>query len=254
MFHILSLLALILPSFAFALPQNWQTHFQEAASVAMERFVNFHDMLLVIITGVVIFVFLLLAYTCVRYHHKNNPVPSKFTHHLGIEILWTLVPCIILIIIAIPSFKLLYYVDTVGKMDMTLKVTGRQWFWQYEYPDEKIAFDSYIIPDNQLKPGQIRLLDVDNEIVLPVDTNIRIVTTAGDVIHSFALPSLGIKLDAVPGRINETWVRITKPGQYYGQCSELCGVGHGFMPISLKAVSKEDYKLWVESAKTKFAS
>ncbi len=139
-------------------------------------------------------------------------------------------------------------------MDMTIKVVGRQWFWQYEYPDDKIAFDSYIVPDEQLQPGQIRLLDVDNPLVLPIDTDIRIVTTAGDVIHSFAMPSLGIKIDAIPGRINETWVRITKPGQYYGQCSELCGIGHGFMPISLKAVSKEEYKTWLEEAKKKFAS
>lgn len=248
------LLFIIFPSIAFALPKNWQTYFQDAASVQMERFVDFHHMLLIIIFSVVIFVFLLLTYTCVRYHHKNNPIPNKFTHNVGIEVLWTLIPCIILIVIAIPSFKLLYYVDTVGKMDMTIKVTGRQWFWQYEYPDEKIAFDSYIIPDNQLKKDQIRLLDVDNSLVLPVDTDIRILVTGGDVLHSFAMPAFGIKIDAVPGRINETWVRITKPGQYYGQCSELCGVGHGFMPISLKAVSKEDYKIWVEDAKKKFAS
>ena len=254
MLRILGCLFLIFPSLALALPENWQMHFQEAASVAMEKFTHFHNMLLIIITSVVIFVFLLLTYTCIRFYHKNNPVPSKFTHNVGIEILWTIVPCILLIIIAIPSFKLLYFVDTIGKMDMTVKVVGRQWYWQYEYPDDKIAFDSYIIPDNQLKPGQLRLLDVDNSLVLPVDTDIRIMVTAGDVLHSFAMPALGIKIDAVPGRINETWVRITKPGQYYGQCSELCGTGHGFMPISLKAVSKEEYKAWVEQAKTKFAS
>lgn len=254
MFRILGCLLFLFPSICFALPENWQMGFQEAASVAMEKFVNFHDLLLIIITGVVIFVFLLLIYTCVRFHHKNNPVPKKFAHNVGIEILWTIVPCIILIIIAIPSFRLLYYVDTIGKMDMTIKVVGRQWFWQYEYPDDNIAFDSYMIPDDQLKPGQVRLLDVDNPIVLPVDTDIRIVVTAGDVIHSFAMPSLGIKIDAVPGRINETWVRITKEGQYYGQCSELCGVGHGFMPISLKAVSKEEYEAWKKDAKEKFAS
>ncbi len=254
MYRMLWCLLSLFPSMAIALPVNWQMDFQEAASVAMERFVNLHNLLLVIITSVVVFVFALLAYTCIRFHHKNNPVPSKFTHHLGIEILWTIVPFILLIIIAIPSFKLLYYVDTVGKMDMTVKVVGRQWFWQYEYPEEKIAFDSYMIPDNQLKPEQIRLLDVDNALVLPVDTDIRIMITGGDVIHSFAMPALGMKIDAIPGRINETWVRITKPGQYYGQCSELCGIGHGFMPISLKAVSKEDYKIWVETAKKKFSN
>ena len=244
----------IMPSICYGLPENWQTHFQEAASVAMEHFVSFHHLLLIIIISVVVFVFVLLAYTCIRFHHKNNPIPSKFTHNVGIEILWTIVPCILLIIIAIPSFKLLYYVDTVGKMDMTVKVVGRQWFWQYEYPDSNIAFDSYMVPDDQLKPGQIRLLDVDNPLVLPIDTDIRIVTTGGDVIHSFAMPSLGIKIDAIPGRANETWVRITKPGHYYGQCSSLCGVGHGFMPISLIAVSKEEYKTWVAEAQQKFPS
>ena len=250
----LRLILIAFPSVCFALPENWQTTFQEASSVAMEKFQDFHNMLLIIITGVVIFVFLLLAYTCIRFHHKNNPVPKKFTHNVGIEILWTIVPCILLIIIAIPSFKLLYYVDTIGKMDMTVKVVGRQWYWQYEYPDEKIAFDSYIIPDDQIKPGQHRLLDVDNELVLPIDTDIRLVVTGGDVIHSFAVPAFGLKIDAVPGRINETWVRITKEGQYYGQCSELCGIGHGFMPISLRALSKEDYKTWIKDAKKKFDS
>ena len=252
--YIFSLLFLIFPSLALALPKNWQTHFQEAGSVAMEKFVDFHNMLLIIITAVVVFVFGLLSYTCIKFYHKNNPTPKKFTHNVAIEILWTIIPCIILIIIAIPSFKLLYYVDTVGKMDMTVKVVGRQWFWQYEYPDDNIAFDSYIVPDNQLKPDQIRLLSVDNELVLPVDTDIRIMVTAGDVIHSFALPALGIKIDAVPGRVNETWMRITKPGIYYGQCSELCGIGHGFMPIALKAVSKQEYEAWKLQAKKQFSN
>lgn len=254
MLNILKYALILFPSLCFAMPENWQMHFQEAASPVMEKFVHFHHLLLIIIISVVIFVFLLLAYTCIRYYHKNNPIPNKFTHNLPIEILWTIIPCILLLIIALPSFKLLYYADTVGPMDMTIKVTGRQWFWQYEYPDEKIAFDSYIIPDNQLQPGQHRLLDVDNELVLPVDTDIRILVTGGDVIHSFAVPAFGVKTDAVPGRINETWIRITKPGQYYGQCSELCGQGHGFMPISIKAVSKEDYAAWVTAAKVKFAS
>lgn len=245
---------IFLSSNCFALPENWQFGLQDAASVAMERFVNFHNLLLIIIIGVVIFVSILLFYTCIRYYHKNNPVPSKFSHNVGIEIIWTIIPCILLIIIAIPSFKLLYFVERSGKMDMTIKVIGRQWFWQYEYPDQSIAFDSYMVPDDQLKPGQNRLLDVDNVLVLPIDTDIRILTTAGDVIHSFAIPSLGLKIDAIPGRINEAWVKITKPGHYYGQCSELCGVGHGFMPISLKAVEKEEYKVWLEEAKQKFAN
>lgn len=254
MFFILRYIFLLFPSLCFAIPENWQTHFQEAGSTLMERFVHFHHLLLVIIITVVMFVFILLIYTCVRFHHKNNPVPKKFTHNLMIEILWTIVPCIILVIIAIPSFRILYYADTLENMDMTIKVVGRQWYWQYEYPDNKVAFDSYIISDSQLKPDQHRLLDVDNELVLPINTNIRILVTGGDVIHSFAVPALGLKTDAVPGRVNETWVRITKTGQYYGQCSELCGIGHGFMPISIKAVSPEDYNTWLEAAKTKFAN
>lgn len=246
---------ILFPSFCFAyLPEQWQMGFQQASSTLMENFVEFHDLLLIIIFSVVIFVFILLVYTCIRYHHKNNPIPSKFTHNLSIEILWTLVPCVLLVIIAIPSFRLLYYADTIQKMDMTVKIVGRQWFWQYEYPDDKIAFDSYIIPDDQIKPGQVRLLDVDNQLVLPIETNIRLLVTGGDVIHSFAVPAFGIKTDAVPGRINESWIRITKPGQYYGQCSELCGVGHGFMPISIKAVTQEEYEAWLETAKVKFAN
>lgn len=254
MYRILSYIFVILPSMAFAMPKNWQMLFQEAASPVMEQIENFHHLLLIIIISVVVFVFLLLTYTCIRFYHKNNPIPRKFTHNLGIEILWTLIPCILLVIIALPSFKILYFADTVGKTDMTIKVVGRQWYWQYEYPDDKIAFDSYILTDDKLQPGQHRLLDVDNELVLPIDTDIRVLITGGDVIHSFAVPALGIKTDAVPGRINETWFRITKPGQYYGQCSELCGIGHGFMPISIKAVSKEEYNTWLETAKTKFAS
>lgn len=250
----LSILLLLIPNLGFAVAENWQTGFQEAASLAMEKFTDFHGLLMLIITGVAVFVFLLLAFTCVRFYHKNNPVPKKFSHNVLIEIIWTIVPFIILIIIAIPSFKILYFVDTVGKMDMTIKVVGRQWFWQYEYPDEKIAFDSYMIPDEKIQAGQYRLLDVDNPLVLPVDTNIRVLTTAGDVIHSFAVPALGIKVDAIPGRVNESWMRITKTGHYYGQCSELCGIGHGFMPISLKAVSKEDYQKWLETAKKQFAN
>lgn len=254
MYRFIIFLAFVFPDLAFAIPRNWQTSLQESGSVVMERFVNFHNLLLIIIFSVVFFVFALLLYTCIRYHHKNNPVAKKFTHNVKLEILWTLVPCILLIIIAIPSFRLLYYVDTIEKMDMTIKVVGRQWFWQYEYPDDNISFDSYLLTDSQLAPGQNRLLDVDNSLVLPVDTNIRILITGGDVLHSFAMPALGIKMDAVPGRINETWVRITKPGQYYGQCSELCGIGHGFMPISLKAVSKQEYQEWIKEAKKKFTS
>jgi cytochrome c oxidase subunit II len=161
---------------------------------------------------------------------------------------------IILVIIAVPSFKVLYYMDKTQDAEMTLKVTGRQWYWDYSYPDQgDIGFSSYMIPDEEIKPGQKRLLEVDNRIVLPIDTNIRILVTAGDVIHSWAMPALGIKKDAIPGRINETWARIDKEGVYYGQCSEICGTNHGFMPIAIEAVSKERFQQWVEEAKVKFA-
>jgi cytochrome c oxidase subunit 2 len=169
-------------------------------------------------------------------------------------VLWTVVPVIILVIIAVPSFKVLYYMDKTQDAEMTLKVTGRQWYWDYSYPDQgDIGFSSYMIPDEEIKPGQKRLLEVDNRIVLPIDTNIRILVTAGDVIHSWAMPALGIKKDAIPGRINETWARIDKEGVYYGQCSEICGTNHGFMPIAIEAVSKERFQQWVEEAKVKFA-
>jgi cytochrome c oxidase subunit 2 len=169
-----------------------------------------------------------------------------------LEVFWTLIPTLIIIVMAIPSFKILYLADKIDKIDMTLKVIGRQWYWQYEYPDHgNIYFDSNMIATKDLKPGQIRLLEVDNRIVLPIETNIRLLVTSGDVIHSFSVPSFGIKTDAIPGRTNETWIRILRTGVYYGQCSELCGINHGFMPIAVEAVSKEDFAKWVESKKNK---
>jgi cytochrome c oxidase subunit 2 len=236
-------------------PFPWQMGFQEAASPMMERYDDFHDMLNVIIITVAIFVFILLTYTCVRFHQKNNPKPSKTTHNTLLEIVWTAVPVIILVIVAIPSLRLLYYVDDDVDADMTLKVIGYQWYWGYQYPDHgDIAFDSYMLKDDELGENDPRLLAVDNRVVLPIDTKVRVQLTAADVIHAWAIPALGVKIDAVPGRLNETWLEITKPGTYYGQCSELCGVGHGFMPIAIEAVTKERFEQWVENAKRQFAA
>lgn len=241
-------------------PRPWQMNFQEAASPVMEQLVGFHNMLLVIITAITVFVLILLVYVCLRFNKKTNPVPSKTSHNGLLEVIWTALPVLILVMIAIPSIRILYYVDVTPDAEMTVKVIGHQWYWQYEYPEAKdgsgnsFTFDSYIIKDADIKPGQKRLLEVDNRIVLPINTNVRVITTSADVIHNWAMPALGIKMDAVPGRINETWLNIQRPGIYYGQCSELCGVGHGFMPIAIEAVSKEKYQEWLKDAKKKFAN
>jgi cytochrome c oxidase subunit 2 len=237
-----------------AQPQPWQMGFQTAVSPTMERIESFHDLLLWIITAIVIFALGLLVYVMWRYSEKRNPTPSKTTHNTLVEVIWTVVPVIILVVIAIPSFKLLYYADRIEDAEMTLKAIGRQWYWSYEYPDHgDFTFDANMVADEDLQPGQPRLLQTDYAIVLPVDTRIRILVTASDVIHSFAVPSMGLKLDAVPGRINETWVQINSEGTYYGQCSEICGTGHSYMPIMIKAVSKEAFAKWVEQAKEEFA-
>lgn len=233
----------------------WQMGFREAASPVMERIISFHNFLMVISVAIALFVTVLLAYVMIRFRASRNPTPSKTTHNALIEVTWTVVPIIILVVIAFPSFKLLYYMDKTNDPEMTLKVIGHQWYWSYEYPDHgEFAFDSILIEEADLQPGQERLLHTDNEVVLPVDTNIRILVTADDVLHNWALPSFGIKMDAVPGQLNETWVRITKPGLFYGMCSELCGVRHAFMPITVRAVSKERFAKWVENAKSEFAS
>ena len=239
--------------YADVLPKNWQLNMLEAASPVKEKVHDFHNLLLPIITGIVVFVTALLFYTLIRFRRSKNPVPSKTTHNVAVEVLWTIIPCLILIVIAVPSFKLLYYQDRVAEPEMTLKVTGYQWYWGYEYPDHGgFSFLSYMIPDEEIKPGQQRLLETDNVVVLPVDTDIRILVTSADVLHSWAMPAFGVKKDAVPGRLNETWVRINKPGTYYGQCSELCGINHAYMPVQVEAVSKEEFAAWVEKAKDEF--
>ena len=240
---------------AAGIARPWQMGTQEPMSPVMEMVDGFHDFLLVIITVIALFVLVLLLYVAVRFNEKANPVPSKTTHNSLLEVLWTVIPVIILVVIAVPSFKLLYYQDRIENADMTLKVIGHQWYWSYEYPDHgNFVFDSVLVPEDELEAGQPRLLAVDNKVVLPVDTNIRLLYTSEDVIHAWAIPALIQKIDAVPGRTNENWMRINKEGTYYGQCSELCGVNHGFMPIVVEAVSKEAFTEWVKKAKEKFAS
>ena len=226
-------------------PVPWQLNFQPAATPVMERMTEFHQLLLIIITLITLFVFGLLIYTMVKFSAKNNPVPSKTTHNTLIEVIWTVVPVIILVIIAVPSFKLLYFSDVVPKADMTIKAIGNQWFWTYQYPDHgKFSFDANMIPDKELKKGQKRLLDTDTSVVVPVNTTVRIQVTAADVLHAWAIPAFGVKIDVVPGRLNETWFKATREGVYYGQCSELCGVNHGFMPIRVEVVSKSKFNAW----------
>jgi cytochrome c oxidase subunit 2 len=235
--------------------EPWQMWFQPAGSPTMERIMEFHDLLFIIEVGTVVFVLAIMAYIIVRFNAKSNPVPAKTTHNTLLEVIWTAVPVLILIMIAVPSLKLLYFADSTQDAEMTLKVTGNQWYWSYAYPDNgDIEFDSIIVPDEELKKGQPRMLTVDNEVVLPIKTNVRLLLTSNDVIHNWAVPSLGLKLDTTPGRTNETWVNINKEGDYYGMCSELCGVNHGFMPIHIRAVSKADYEAWTKTAKEEFAA
>jgi len=248
-------LLFILPSSVIANePVDWQLGFQKSASKSMSDIVWFHDyMLLPIITAITVFVLFLLAYACIRFRASKNPVASTTSHNTTIEVIWTLVPCLILIVMAVPSFKVLYSQDEIPKADVTIKAIGYQWYWGYEYPDENIVFDSYMIDDKDLKEGQPRLLAVDNEVVIPVNKVVKVMITANDVLHAWALPSFGVKRDAVPGRINETWFKADRTGTFYGQCSELCGIKHAFMPITVNVVSEEDYNNWLEDAKVKFA-
>ena len=235
-------------------PKEWQLGFQDAASQGMRDIVNFHNnLLLPVIIAISVFVLFLMIYACVRFRASRNPVPSKTTHNVMVEVLWTLIPCLILIVMAVPSFKILYKQDTIPKADVTVKAIGYQWYWGYEYPDENIIFESYMIKDEELKENQPRLLTVDNEVVVPVNKVVKVLITANDVLHAWALPSFGVKRDAVPGRINETWFKAEKVGTYYGQCSELCGIQHAFMPITVRVVTDEEYAQWLAEAKMKFA-
>ena len=234
---------------------NWQMGFQPAASPVMQQLTSFHHTLLILITGITLFVLALLLYIMVRFNSRANPTPSTTTHNTALEIIWTVIPIIILVVMAIPSFRLLYQEDVVPESEMTLKMTGNQWYWNVEYPDQNaLTFDITMLEDADRPADSPRLLSVDNEIVVPVDTTIRVQTASADVIHAFAMPVMGVKIDAVPGRLNETWFHATREGTFYGQCSEICGARHGFMPITLKVVSKEAFAAWLEEAKVKYAS
>ena len=236
-------------------PVNWGLGLQDAASPVMHQITQFHDLLLIIITAITLFVLALLIYVVVRFSEKRNPTPSKTTHNTVVEIVWTVVPVMILAAIVVPSFRLLYAQDVLPETEMTIKAIGRQWYWSYEYPDHgNFTFDAYMKADEDLAEGEPRLLATDNAVVLPIETNIRVLVTASDVLHNFAMPAFGTKIDAIPGRLNETWIRIEREGTYYGQCSELCGTGHAYMPIMVKAVSKEAFAAWVEEAKVEFAA
>jgi cytochrome c oxidase subunit 2 len=235
-------------------PSPWQIGLQQSASPVMDNIIWFHDFLLYLITGIAGFVLVLLVVVMVRFNARTNPTPSRTTHNTLIEIAWTLIPIVILMVIAVPSFKLLFLQLNVPAADLTVKATGKQWYWSYSYPDNgQFEFDSLMLKEGERKEGQPRLLAVDNEMVVPVNKTVRVITTGSDVIHSFAVPSFGIKIDAVPGRINETWFTATREGVYYGQCSELCGKDHAFMPIAVHVVSEQAFSAWVEEAKKKYA-
>jgi cytochrome c oxidase subunit 2 len=228
----------------------WEMNLQEAATPVMDLLVKKHNDLLLVCFGISGFVLVMLTIICLRFNRKRNPVASKVSHNTRLEIVWTILPVCILLWLAVPSLRLHYFMARDVDADMTLKVVGYQWYWHYEYPDSGgVNFDSYLIKDKDLKPGDHRLLAVDNRLVVPVDTKIKVLVTGADVIHSFAVPAFGIKRDGVPGRLNETWFEAKKIGTFFGQCSELCGVGHGFMPIVVDVVSKEDFNKWIEGKK-----
>ena len=236
-------------------PTNWQLGFQDAHTPTMERIVSLNNVLFWLCVVISLFVMGLMVIIFIRFNRKRNPTPQKFSHNSLIEVLWTVVPVIVLVAIAIPSFRLLYFMDKTSDAEMTIKAIGHQWYWTYEYPDlgEDISFDAVMLQEDELEEGQLRLLETDESVVVPIDTNIRLLVTADDVIHAWAIPSFGVKVDAVPGRVNETWFRVDAEGVYYGQCSELCGRDHAFMPIRVEAVSKEAYAEWVVYAQEEFA-
>ena len=234
-------------------PKPWQLGFQEAATQNMSMITDFNNFLLYLMTAITVFVLGLMVYVMLRFNAKANPDPSKTTHNTLVEIVWTVVPILILVIIAIPSFRLLYFQRDIPEADMTVKAVGYQWYWGYEYPDHgDFAFDSLMLSDEE-RGDQPRLLATDTAMVVPVDTTVRVVVTAADVLHAFAMPAFGLKIDAVPGRLNETWFRAEKTGTFYGQCSELCGIRHAFMPIRIEVVSKQEFAAWVKEAEAEYA-
>jgi cytochrome c oxidase subunit 2 len=235
-------------------PSPWELGLQQSASPVMDQIASFHNFLLYIITGITIFVLGLLLIVIVRFNSKANPLPSKTTHNTTLEVLWTVIPVLILVVIAVPSFRLLFTQLTIPPADVTVKATGKQWYWSYNYPDNgDFEFDSLMLTDKERKGDQPRLLAVDNFMVVPVNKVVRLLTTGADVIHSFSIPSFGVKIDAIPGRVNEAWFKATKEGIYYGQCSQLCGRDHAFMPIEVHVVSDREFAAWIDQAKKKFA-
>ena len=233
---------------------DWQLSFQNPATDLMGSVVGLHNVILIVMSLITVFVLFLLFYVSFRFSAKRNPIPSTRTHNTVVEVLWTAIPIVILVVLAIPSFKLLYQQEKSENYDMTVKVIGHQWYWEYEYPDHgDFYFESYMIQDEDLEEGDLRLLTVDNPLVIPANKNIQILITAGDVLHSWAVPSMGLKTDAVPGRLNETWVNVKEPGIYRGQCSEICGSGHGFMPVVVKVLPEREFMAWANEAKNNYA-
>ena len=234
-------------------PTAWAMGLQPAAGPVKEHIHDFNNLVLAIIIVITVFVMLLLAYVMWRFRESANPTPSRTSHHTMLEIAWTVLPVLILVVIAIPSFRLIYYQDRAHDADMTINVQGRQWYWHYQYPDSEFAYDSRPIPPDELKPGQLRNLSVDEPLVIPVGANVRVLTTGQDVIHSFFVPALGVQKYTIPGRTLETWFRADREGVFYGQCNQICGTNHYFMPIEVHAVSPERFRAWVAEAKTKYA-
>ncbi len=230
---------------AIGAPSDWQINLPHSVTPMLDSMKSFNELLLIIIVAIVLFVMGLLAWVMIRYRESANPVPSRVSHNTTLEVLWTIVPVLILVVIAIPSFRLLFRQFDFPNADVVVKATGKQWYWSYEYPDAKVAFDSYPIEEKDLKPGQIRNLSVDNEMVVPVNKVVQVLITGGDVIHQWVVPSFGSRADGIPGRINRTWFLANEPGIYYGQCSALCGQGHDFMPIAVKVVSDEEFSRWI---------
>lgn len=235
-------------------PSPWQLGFQGSVSPVMDDITWFHDFLLWIITAITLFVLALMIYVMVKFNARANPTPSRTTHNTLLEVAWTVVPVIILFMIAIPSFRILFFQLHTPPADLTVKATGKQWFWSYAYPDHgNFEFDSLMLQDNERKGDQPRLLAAAPEMVVPVNKVVRVQVIGADVIHAFAMPSFGVKVDAVPGRLNETWFKATREGVYYGQCSELCGKDHAFMPIQIRVVNDQAFAAWIEDAKKKYA-
>jgi len=234
---------------AFGQAAPWQFGFQDSATPVMDEITSFHNFLLYIITAIALFVLALLVIVMVRFNARANPTPSRVTHNTALEVAWTIIPVIILAVIVFPSFHLLFHELNAPPADITVKATGKQWYWSYTYPDNgKFEFDSLMMQEKDRKPDQPRLLAVDNEMVVPINKTVRVQVIGAEVIHSFAIPSFGVRIDAIPGRLNETWFKATREGVYYGQCSELCGKDHAFMPIAVRVVSEQAFNEWVDAA------